>query len=196
MNKNNQNIWIGIAAAIIIIGLGFWWFSSMQTTPTDDGATAATSTTSTSTTGTIFDTTTKPTGTVRSIAESLSSSSRFSGLLVSTGVAAEIAGKGPYTVFAPTDAAFAALPAGTINNLSTAELKRLVEYHVVVGRAIDGTAQTTGSISALSRDALNFTFGADKIARVNNSIFIRQYKATNGVVYLINAVLLPPTITH
>ena len=192
MTKNTKGIWIGIAAIAIVAGIYFWWFSSTQSAPSDNMATttAATSTTTSDGSGTTI---TVPAGSVRTIAESLNTSSRFAALLVSTGVAAEVAGKGPYTIFVPTDAAFAALPVGTISKLTAAQLKRLVEYHVIVGRAVSGTAQTTGTVPSLSRDVLNFTFGVDKVIRVNNSIFIKQYKATNGVVYVINAVLLPPT---
>ena len=190
MSKNTKSILIGGAVIIVVAGLWSWWLSYSEPTTGND---MATSTEATTTTGGVSGTTvTVPGGTVRSITENLTNSSRFAALFVSTGVAAAITGKGPYTIFAPTDAAFAALPAGTISNLTAAQLKRLVEYHVVVGRAVSGTAETSGSISTLSRDVLNFTFGADKIARVNNSILVKQYKATNGVVYVINAVLLPP----
>ena len=54
-------------------------------------------------------------------------------------------------------------------------------------------AQSSGSIQALSGDALNFTFGTDNIPMVNSAILITEYKGSNGVVYLIDNVLVPPT---
>jgi uncharacterized surface protein with fasciclin (FAS1) repeats len=57
---------------------------------------------------------------------------------------------------------------------------------------IDPEAQTAGTIHALSGDALNFSFGADRIPLVGSAIFIQKYQAGNGVVYSIDNVLLPP----
>ena len=112
------------------------------------------------------------------------------------GIKATIQGVGPYTVFVPTDGAFSLLESGTIANMSAAEKKRLVQYHVVSGRAIDPDAVKSGQIMALSKDVLNFEVSTtDKTARVNNSFFIKAYQGRNGIVYLVSAVLLPPEST-
>jgi uncharacterized surface protein with fasciclin (FAS1) repeats len=93
----------------------------------------------------------------------------------------------------PTDGAVSQLPAGTISGLSAAAKKRLVEYHIVTGRAVDVDAENSGSIQALSGDALNFSLGTNNTPMVNSSITVTEYKASNGVVYLIDNVLIPPT---
>ena len=126
----------------------------------------------------------------------LTSESRFAGLLISTGVASQLSGKGPYTVFLPTNASFELLPPGTLN-LSSLQLRRLVQYHIVSGRSIDVNAQLSGDVQALSKDALNFSiFPSDQSARINSSIALKAYKASNGIVYVISEVLQPPLNTR
>lgn len=130
--------------------------------------------------------------TVVEVAKSLSGTSQFNALFKSTGVAASITGAGPYTIFVPTNGAFSQLPPGTITKMSTAQKLRFMQYHVIAGRMIDSEAQVAGTVQALSGDALNFSFGVDRIPLVNSAIFIEKYQASNGVVYLIDNVLLPP----
>jgi len=131
--------------------------------------------------------------TVAGVLESLQNDSRFSGLLSTTGVSATLTGKGPYTVFVPTDGSFGRLPTGTVNNLSATELKRLVQYHIISGKMIDVNAQVAGTVPALSKDALNFSYEIDdKSARVNSAKIVAAYKASNGIVYVVDTVLLPP----
>jgi len=135
--------------------------------------------------------------TTRTIAEGLPDATQFASLLESTGVAAELADANSYTIFIPTDRALHALPQGTLSGMTAPELKRLVEYHVVVGRAIDVNAVDSGTVMALSRDALNFSLSpGDQSARVNSSVVLDAYKTKNGIVYLINSVLLPPVDAH
>jgi len=132
---------------------------------------------------------------VTSIAEALPDATRFASLLASTGVEAQIKSGEPYTIFVPTDRAMRQLPQGMLSTMSAAQLKRLVSYHVVVGRAIDVNAVDNGSVTALSKDALNFTVTpGDQSARVNSSAVLEAYKGKNGIVYLINTVLLPPIV--
>lgn len=129
---------------------------------------------------------------VVSTAQHLSGASQFIALFKSTGVADKLTGKGPYTIFVPTNGAFSQLPRATLSGMTAAQKLRFVQYHIIVGRAIDAQAQVTGTVQALSGDALNFSFGADRIPMVNSAIFIEKHTAGNGVVYLIDNVLLPP----
>lgn len=125
------------------------------------------------------------------VAESIEGASRFGALLSSTGVATQIRGAGPYTIFVPRDSAFAKLPSGTISGMTAAELKRFVQYQVVSGRAVDVDAQIAGAVTALSGDALNFN-NANNIPMVGSAIIVAQYRASNGIVYLVDSVNLPP----
>lgn len=203
MDQNRtRDIWIGVIALIIIAALGIWWLASANQSNGSMNTSMATST-ATSTAATSTSTgiqqpqaVNRTSQTVAAIAENISGASEFSSLLTSTGVAAQLKGPGPYTIFVPTDGAFSELPAGTISGLSAAGKKRLVEYSIVSGRAVDVTAEFAGSIQAMSGDALNFSFNSTNIPMVNSGILITEYQASNGVVYLIDNVLIPPTSTQ
>ncbi len=198
MNKN-RDVWIGVIALIVIGGLGIWWLMS-NSQPVNQATTATTATTTAATTTTASvqspHTIDRSSQSVVAIAESISGATEFASLLSASGVAAQLKGDGPYTIFVPTDGAFSQLPPGTMSGLTAAGKKRLVEYSIVSGRAIDVTAESAGSIQALSGDALNFSFGTDNIPMVNSAILVTEYKANNGVVYLIDNVLIPPTSTQ
>jgi uncharacterized surface protein with fasciclin (FAS1) repeats len=130
---------------------------------------------------------------VTTIANDVASASRFIALSNSTNVAASLQAGETYTVFVPTNGAFDLLAGGTLDNLSAAELRRLVEYHVVMGRAVDLTSVEDSTIQAMSGDMLNFSVSdRDEIARVNSAIAFESFVGRNGIVYAINNVLLPP----
>ena len=190
MNENKGS-WKGIAVVIVLAGLGIWWYSSSNNAvPADVSVNDAVTDTS-DTANVSINRIDRASANVVSIAESISGASTFGSWLTSTGVASQITGKGPYTIFVPTDKAVSALKAGTFNNLSVAEQKRFVQYHIISGRALDIDAMQSGTIVALSKDALNFS-NTNNIPMVNSAITVTQYKGSNGIVYVINAVLVPP----
>lgn len=197
-------MWIGVIFALIAV-TGFWYLWSMSangsifggpdlndTASTTDTEAATTPATDQKSTTIAAPSKSRTRSTVVEVAKSLSGTSQFNALFKSTGVAASITGPGPYTIFVPTNGAFSQLPPGTITKMSTAQKLRFMQYHVIAGRAIDSEAQVAGTIQALSGDALNFSFGVDRIPLVNSAIFIEKHQASNGVVYLIDNVLLPP----
>jgi len=187
MNEN-KGIWLGGLALVIVAVLGLWWFSASKSAGIVGVDSTATSTSGSKTPISKVD---RSSSDVVSIAQSISGASTFGGWLNSSGVAAQITGKGPYTIFVPTDAAVAKLKAGTFTNLSAAGKTRFVQYYIVKGRAIDVDAQVSGTIPALSGDDLNFD-NTNNIPLVNSGIVIAQYKASNGMVYVINTALVPP----
>lgn len=133
-----------------------------------------------------------PSNDVASLAQGIPEAVRFAALLKSTGVEQELGSLASYTIFVPTDRAIR-LQAAELNGMSTNELKRFVRYHVVAGRAVDVNAVDSGTIQALSKDALNFSVqSGDESARVNSATVLQAYKGKNGVVYVINEALLPP----
>ncbi len=77
--------------------------------------------------------------------------------------------------------------------MTAAQKKRMVQYSVVSGRALNVNVQDSGSVKALSGDLLNFNVGSTGLVQVNSSYALAAYKATNGIVYVINQPLLPPT---
>jgi uncharacterized surface protein with fasciclin (FAS1) repeats len=202
--KGNTGIWIG-AIGIILVALFAWWLvATAPKVPTDTGIySLATSTgTTAANSGANSQATqgvpraTRSNASVASIAQNITGASTFASWFASTGVAAEVTGAGPYTIFVPTNGSIGQLASGTFTNLSAAEKKRFVEYHVIKGKALDADALIAGQETALSRDMLNVAYGNDKIPMINSSIIIAAYQGTNGVVYLIDQPLIPPHSTQ
>ena len=112
------------------------------------------------------------------------------------GLVEALSGDGPLTVFAPTDAAFAKLPAGTVESLLKPEnkgkLAAILKYHVVAGRVYSSDALSAGSATTLEGSPV-------KISIVNGSATVNGAKllttdidASNGVIHVIDSVILPP----
>ena len=102
---------------------------------------------------------------------------------------------GPFTVFAPTDDAFAALPAGTVEDLLRPENKdRLVQvltYHVVAGRvSASRLAGDRGSIKTVEGRAVHFD-GRDGVKINTSNVITADIMASNGIIHVIDSVLLP-----
>ncbi|MEL7150794.1 MAG: fasciclin domain-containing protein [Pseudomonadota bacterium] len=102
---------------------------------------------------------------------------------------------GPFTVFAPTDDAFAALPAGTVESLLLPENKgQLVEiltYHVVSGRVpASRLAGKRGSIATVEGRAVHFD-GRNGVRINSSNVVTADIAASNGIIHVIDAVLLP-----
>lgn len=98
---------------------------------------------------------------------------------------------GSYTVFAPTDAAFNALPAGTLDGLlaDTDALTEVLTYHVVQGEYTEAQLEALSSIETLQGQPIVITQGS----AVLNGVTVQQsVEADNGIIHVINEVLLPP----
>jgi uncharacterized surface protein with fasciclin (FAS1) repeats len=112
------------------------------------------------------------------------------------GLADTLTGAGPYTVFAPTDEAFAKLPAGALDELlkpeNKAKLQAVLKYHVVSGdvRAADVTKLTSARTLEGASLSVSVSNGTAKVgpARVVKTDVV----ASNGVIHVIDTVLLPP----
>jgi len=193
MDNNNTWGWIiGVIVVIVVIG-GIWWYVSTNPNPAGTATTTNETATTTAATTTPVAVETRSSSTVAAVAASLADAGNFNSLLVSTGVAASLTGKGPYTLFIPTNEAYASLTSGTLANMTAAQKKRLAQYAVVSGKALDIDAVSSGTYTALSKDPLNFQVNLTyQEAFVNSGYAIREYKASNGIVYLISAVLVPP----
>jgi uncharacterized surface protein with fasciclin (FAS1) repeats len=102
---------------------------------------------------------------------------------------------GPFTVFAPTNAAFDLLPAGTVEGLLKPEskdaLRNILEYHVAVGVYKLENLKDGQTINQVNLD--NITIGMkDGKYTVNGANIVATVPASNGIVYVVDAVLLPP----
>jgi uncharacterized surface protein with fasciclin (FAS1) repeats len=110
------------------------------------------------------------------------------------GLTQALATGGPFTVFAPTDEAFAALPEGTVEALlaDPDALAEILKYHVVKGRIFARDLKDGLEVKTLQGSRIVFAL-SDEETRVNDSdIIATDIKASNGVIHVIDAVLLPP----
>jgi uncharacterized surface protein with fasciclin (FAS1) repeats len=102
---------------------------------------------------------------------------------------------GPFTVFAPTNDAFAKLPAGTVENLLKPEnreaLQDILEYHVYVGVIREDMIRDGMTLNQVNLDNVTLNTKDGKFT-VNGANVLGSVKASNGIVYVIDTVLLPP----
>ena len=115
------------------------------------------------------------------------------------GLVDTLKGAGPFTVFAPTDEAFAKLPAGTVENLLKPEnletLKNVLLYHVVSGNVMAADVVTLDGKTAdtVAGSAVNISVKDGKVfLNENVQVIITDIVTTNGVIHVIDTVLLPP----
>lgn len=103
--------------------------------------------------------------------------------------------EGPFTVFAPTDAAFAALPEGTVEMLLLPENKdqliAVLTYHVVPGKVM--STDLTDDMTATTVQGGDITVDLDDGVKINSaSVTTADIETSNGVIHVIDAVILPP----
>jgi uncharacterized surface protein with fasciclin (FAS1) repeats len=115
-------------------------------------------------------------------------------LLTAAGLVDTLKGAGPFTVFAPTDAAFAAVPAATLDALGKdiPKLKKVLTYHVVSGKVMAADVKA-GAVKTVEGDTI--TLGTTGGVTVNDAkVTQADIVASNGVIHVIDKVLLPPGI--
>lgn len=111
------------------------------------------------------------------------------------GLVEALKAKGPITVFAPTDEAFAKLPAGTIESLLKPENKGklvgILKYHVVSGRIYSDLALEAGDVKTLQGTMVNIRMQDGKAMINDAEILTTDVESTNGVIHIIDSVILP-----
>ncbi len=114
--------------------------------------------------------------------------------LEKTGLAQTLQGPGPFTVFAPTNAAFAALPAGTLDGLPPEALTNILAYHIAGGRMAAADLAGVATLLTTQGSDLAVTVGPDGTVKINEAtVVVRDVEASNGVLHVIDAVLPPPS---
>jgi uncharacterized surface protein with fasciclin (FAS1) repeats len=114
-------------------------------------------------------------------------------LLQKAGLAGALAGKGPFTVFAPTDAAFAKVPKATLAALAEnkAKLRAVLLYHVVKGRVTAAQAMKLHSAKTLEGESLPIRVSGGKVTVGGASVVKADVIASNGIIHVVNKVLIP-----
>jgi uncharacterized surface protein with fasciclin (FAS1) repeats len=100
---------------------------------------------------------------------------------------------GPFTVFAPTDEAFAKLPAGTVENLlaNPDKLKQILLYHVVAGRVTASDVVNLSSATTAQGSDVAIKVASGNVMVNNAKVIKTDVMASNGVIHVIDTVLLP-----
>ncbi|MFO7571829.1 MAG: fasciclin domain-containing protein [Gaiellaceae bacterium] len=119
-------------------------------------------------------------------------------LLEATGLVDTLKGDGPFTVFAPTDDAFAALPEGTLDELGQPEnadqLEAILLYHVAEGETFSGDLSDGQEVETVQGATLTVSIDDSGAVQINDAnVTQADIGASNGVIHVIDAVLLPPT---
>jgi len=136
-----------------------------------------------------------PTNTILDIVVNSADHNTLEAAVLAAGLQGALAGPGPLTVFAPTDAAFAALPAGTIETLladPTGALTEILLYHAVSGLALSTDLSNGMMVTTLQGEDVMVTINADGVFINDAQVIVADVIADNGVVHVIDAVLLPP----
>ena len=135
------------------------------------------------------------------IVDVASGNSDFSTLVAAVSAAdlvSTLQSAGPFTVFAPTNAAFAKLPAGTVDTLlkpeNKAQLVSILTYHVVSGKVPASTVVTLNgkSVATVQGASVRITVNGGKVKVNNANVTAVDIQASNGVIHVIDSVLLPP----
>ena len=114
-------------------------------------------------------------------------------------LAGALAGEGPFTVLAPTDEAFSRLPAGTVEELLKPEnkekLSSILKYHVIAGRATLAKAIEVGEGVTLQGSKITTKFDNGRVLIGTATLLKADIAASNGIIHVIDQVLLPPEAT-
>lgn len=126
--------------------------------------------------------------------------STFAKVVRKAGMEDMLTGQGPFTVLAPTDAAFAALPAGTLERLlepgNRAELEQLVSYHVIAGKVPAERAAELGQTRTLQGESVDFRTSYGNLTGIDDAgVVMADMRTDNGIVHIIDRVILPEAVS-
>lgn len=115
--------------------------------------------------------------------------------LQAAGLVETLKGQGPFTVFAPTDAAFAKLPAGTVEALlkDKEKLTAILTYHVVPGKVEAKDVVKLTSAKTVNGKSVTVKVAGGKVMVDGATVTATDVQASNGVIHVIDTVILPPT---
>jgi uncharacterized surface protein with fasciclin (FAS1) repeats len=115
--------------------------------------------------------------------------------LQAAGLVETLKGNGPFTVFAPTDEAFAKLPAGTVENLLKPEnkekLKAILTYHVVAGKVMAADVVKLKTAKTVQGTTVDISTTGGKVKVDNANVVKTDIAASNGVIHVIDTVIMP-----
>jgi len=142
-------------------------------------------------------TSSQTTGTIVEVASANPSFKTLVAAIQAAGLVETLSGKGPFTVFAPTDKAFEALPKGVLADLlkpeNKAKLQKILTYHVVAGEVTSKMIKP-GEVKTVEGSPLKISVESGKLMVGPANVVLADVDASNGVIHVINQVLLPPNL--
>ena len=144
------------------------------------------------------DTTTEATpGTIVEVAVAAGSFTTLAAALGAANLVDTLQGEGPFTVFAPTDDAFAALPAGVVDALleekNRDSLVKVLTYHVVAG-AVHAADVVAGDVARVEGSAITVSVSDGVVLNGSAHVVTADVAASNGVIHIIDAVIVPSSV--
>ena len=137
-------------------------------------------------------------GDIIEVATAAGSFNTLAAALTAAGLVETLQGEGPFTVFAPTDAAFAALPAGLVDALLLPEnieiLKDILLFHVISGSEVTSDMVAAGDVEMASGAMATIVVDGSTITIAGAPISAVDVQASNGVIHVIDAVMVPADI--
>lgn len=137
-------------------------------------------------------------GDIIAVATAAGSFNTLAAALTAAGLVETLQGEGPFTVFAPTDEAFAALPAGLVDALLLPEnieiLKDILLFHVISGSEVTSDMVAAGDVTMASGDAATIVVDGSTITIAGAPISAVDVPASNGVIHVIDAVMVPADV--
>ena len=132
-----------------------------------------------------------------SVADTLAATpelSTLSGLVTKAGLTSTLNGAGPFTVFAPTNAAFAKVPAKTMEDLGKdpVRLAAVLTYHVIPGKVMAADIKTNSNVKTVNGANVAVSKAGEFVTVEDGLVQTADIAATNGVVHVIDSVLIPP----
>ena len=137
----------------------------------------------------------KPAGTIVDVAASNADFETLVAAVKAAGLVETLSGEGPFTVFAPTDDAFAKLPAGTLESLLLPENKdklvAILTYHVVAGKVKAADVVGLDTATTVNGQAADITVEGTTVKIDNATVTATDIYASNGVIHVIDTVIIP-----
>jgi uncharacterized surface protein with fasciclin (FAS1) repeats len=135
--------------------------------------------------------------TITEVAASNDSFKTLTAALQAAGLTDTLSGEGPFTVFAPTDAAFAKLPAGALTELLKPENKqtlvKILTYHVVPGE-VTSSQLTSGEVTTVEGSPVTVNVDGEGVMVNKATVVQPDIQASNGVIHVVDTVILPPNL--
>lgn len=137
-------------------------------------------------------------GHMKNLVETAASNDAFKTLVAAVkaaGLVGTLAGKGPFTVFAPTDEAFAKLPDGTVESLLKPENKEklisILTYHVIPGKVMSKDIKPSQMVKTVNGQQVSIKLSYGKVSVEGANVTAADVEADNGVIHIIDTVILP-----